>query len=180
MWSRLGRLQALKNNLQGLLELRADVAEVCSVVRDVRNAVEGILAARVTPRPRWAQVLVLWQEPVRKMPALHIGPDDSITHPEPSYISQETAPCCLSLSFNLNDPQTASSGVRSDTVTRPIPAGAWLVASGCLVSQVFVGAELQDVGSGIQGLPLRYLRLRDPIGVGMYLRCGVVPDNGER
>ncbi len=174
------KLGWIKNQIVALLDMPAEIHEARAVLRDVRNAVEGILAARVTPRPRWAQVLVLWQEPVRKMPALHIGPDDSITHPEPSYISQETAPCCLSLSFNLNDPQTASSGVRSDTVTRPIPAGAWLVASGCLVSQVFVGAELQDVGSGIQGLPLRYLRLRDPIGVGMYLRCGVVPDNGER
>lgn len=174
------KLGWIKNQTVALLDMPAELAEARAVLRDVRNAVEGILAARRAAQPRWAQVLVLWQEPARKAPALRIGPDDSITHPEPSYINHEPMPCCLSLSFNLNDPQTASSGVRSDTVTRPIPAGAWLVASGCLVSQVFVGNELQDVGSGIQGLPLRYLRLRDPIGVGMYLRCGVVPDNGER
>lgn len=178
----MSKLQQLRLQLARLLELPAEVAELGRSVRDARTAAEAVLALAQRPRPRWAQLLVLWQpEP---LPAgagaelRELGP--GLGTMELGFrVGREPRPGLLSLSFDLNDEQTKRSGVRSDTITYPIPAGAWLVACGCLVSQVFVGNELQDIGSGLQGLPVRVLRLRDPIGVGVYLRCAVVkPDDG--
>lgn len=174
-WSRLPPLAALRNQLRALLELPADVAELGVKLRDVRVATEAALALAKQPRPRWAQVMVLWTMPPPPRRVFRAGelPKDE---PDPE---REPRPGILTMSFDLHAEETRRSGVRSDTITHPIPAGAWLVACGCVVAQVFVGQELQDVGSGIAGLPLRVLRLRDPIEVGMYLRCNVVrPEEG--
>ena len=178
----MSKLQRLRLQLSRLLELPAEVAELGRSVRDARTAAEAVLALAQRPRPRWAQVLVLWQ------PEPDSGAGGGLRELGPGLgtldlserKSREPRPGCLSLSFDLNDEQVRRGGARSETITYPIPPGAWLVACGCLVSQVFVGNELQDVGSGIRGLPLRVLRLRDGVGVGTYLRCGVVlPDEGR-
>ncbi len=169
-------MQALRNQIRALLELPADLQELRREMRGIRTASEATLAALTRPRthPHWAQLLVLWTEEVRK----HVTPQIAAGAPSFLESQREAMPGCVTIAFDLNDPQIGRTGICSDVMQRPVPAGAWLVASGCLCSQVCVGSELQDTGSGHLGLPLRLVRLHTPIEVGMRLRARVLPDNG--
>lgn len=135
--------------LQRWIEVPAELAELGVVCRDVLNRTEAVRElVLVRPRPRQiGQLMILWND--------------------------ADNPGFYSVAFELErGPQT----VRSDGIHYPIPAGAWVVAVGCTMSQVFVGVNLQDVGSGIAGVPLRVVRLRDAVGVGVVLRAQVTPD----
>jgi hypothetical protein len=184
------KLRWLRQQLLALAALPADVAELARSVRDARTAAEATLAYVQRPREQWAQLLLLWTVPPRPPRVLagrkpgvtrgidpeEVGASGGLVHTE----EREPLPGFHSISFDLNDPELSHRGVCSEPFQTPVPAGAWLVASGCMVSQVFVGTQLQDVGSGIKGLPVRVLRLTDAIGVGVYLRAAVVnPERGR-
>lgn len=82
---------------------------------------------------------------------------------------KETEPGFASVTLPLEPRGSTSFDIRCDV---PVPSGAWLVASGCYLSTVLVGVDLQDLA-----MPERSpaVRLRDPIPLGVSLRCAVVP-----
>jgi hypothetical protein len=190
IWRRVEGLAWVRNQLRALLEMPADLAELRVMIRDARVASEAALAHATRPRPRWAQLMILWNAPPRPGPVLELGERNDQDFDDPSLTlqspprqkpraEQPAVPCCYTWSFDLNDPDVRSRGVSSESMGWPIPAGSWVVGSGCLLTQIFIGNELQDVESGIKGLPVRMLRLRDPVGVGMRLRAQVLPDEGR-
>lgn len=100
--------------LRALLELPAAVAELATLLRDVRARLLDMFdwIRRPPSLPR-VTVLVLWA---------------------PS----EYSPGCASLSGELG----STIEFRADAY--PIPAGAWVVGHGCELGHVFVGHQLQN------------------------------------
>lgn len=147
------RIQEALARLLDLLQLAPLAKEHTRQVRELRISIEALLAVQREKRTQRGELLLLWS-----------WADDVDDHRLP-----RRGPSCAAVGFGVEPglPRTVHVPVMV-----PVPAGAWLVARGCVFAgSVCVGNDQQNLSLADAGVTL--IQVRDAIPLGVLLRATV-------